>query len=128
MMNSMIRTTNKNGYVAYFTCPAHNVQKFIELIDEFGATTETFAAGQMPFNALPEDAQAEVKKILRAFDSVNVVYENDKFNVSPNTCICASYPRDHFVCGYYKVDEIYTKEERRQNFFEEFGYVPFWLA
>ena len=38
-----------------------------------------------------------------------------------------NYHYDHFVCGRYLQTEVYTKEERRQNFIEEFGYAPCYL-
>lgn len=108
----------------YTTCPEENQEKLKELIE--GNEIEVYRY-PVPFRAFPEDVKEEIKKVLRAFDEVNVTYENRKFHVSPNVGIYASYPVDHMVCSRFAATQLYTKEERRQNFLEEFGYVPFWL-
>ena len=88
---------------------------------------ESFTSGAMPLEALPEDIQEKVKSTLKAFDEVSVDYEHGRFNVFAGYCVKKNYHYDHFVCGRYLQTEVYTKEERRQNFIEEFGYAPCYL-
>lgn len=127
MMHSMVKITNKAGEVFYATVPEKNAQAFIEIVAEYDAKSEIFTAGKMPLGALPEETQAKVKSVLKAFDEVSVVYERGQFNVSASVGIYAQYAYDHCTCGRYKQEEVYTKEERAKNFKEEFGYVPFYL-
>lgn len=127
MMNAMIRATANND-TTYHVCIEKNANKLVELFEELDVKCETFSAGQMPLESLPEEVQEKAKSILRAFDQVSVNYENGSFRVSASICLTATYARDHFVCGRYNQTDVYTKEERKQNFFEEFGYIPAWLA
>lgn len=124
-MKVLFKVTS-NGNTQYDTCPEENQNKLKELFEECGCEVEIYNY-PVPFKAFPKDVQEEIKKILRAYDEVNVTFEMRKFHVSPNVSICSSYPYDHMVCSRFHVTQMYTKEERRQNFFEEFGYVPFWL-
>ena len=95
-----------------------------EFLKPCGAECEVFEQTQMPLTSLPADVQTKVKDILKAYSRVNVVFEYGKFDVSTSVCVKAKYNYDHFVCGRYNADEVYTKEERRQNYFESFGYAP----
>lgn len=123
MTNTMCRLTADKG-AAYFTCPIENYDsKAFEAIDPC-VKVENWTVGCMPFEELPEDVKAEALDILKAFDSVSVIYENFKFRVSTGHCLRASYARDYFVCGEYKAADLYTKEQRRANFIESFGYAP----
>ena len=128
MANAMIKATN-NGKVNYITCPADKVEEFTKILKELNEelNPESFEVGKMPLEALPEEIQNKVKSILKAYNEANVVYEYGRFNVSASYGIKSHYNYDHFVCGYYKQDEVYTKEERKQNFIEEFGYCPAYL-
>lgn len=97
-------------------------EKFCEeFLNPCGATYKIFEVGKMPLNELPEEIQNEAKSVLKAYNSVNVVFEYNKFHVSASTGIKYSYNFDHFVCGRYNADEVYTPEERRQNYIECFG-------
>lgn len=97
-------------------------EKFCEeFLNPCGATYKIFEVGKMPLSELPEEVQNEAKSILKAYNSVNVVFEYNEFHVSASTCIKSSYNFDHFVCGRYNADEVYTQEERRQNYIECFG-------
>lgn len=69
--------------------------------------------------------QQKVRGILRAFDVCHVEYEHGAFHAGTCVCLQSLYPADHFVAGTYRVEEVYTREERRQNFIEEFGYIPY---
>ena len=138
MMHSMVKINSKAGEVLYTIVPEENTENFLDLVAEYDAEGEVFPAGKMPFEALPEETQAQVKTALRTFDKAIVTYEGDQFRVhtstglyaqgTPGARIYAQYAYDHCTCGYYRQEEIYTKEERAKNFKEEFGYVPFYLA
>lgn len=120
-MNAMIKVTNRVGEITYFSLPAKNAEKFVELIAEYDATHEIFQAGEMPLEALPEETQYKVKDVLKAFGQVSVTYEYGKFEVSTAICVRAYYHYDHIVCGRYNQTDVYTEEERRQNYREVFG-------
>lgn len=126
-MNAMIKVTNKAGEITYFSIPEQNANKFIELIGEFEATYEVYPSGQMPLEALPEEISTKAKDVLKAFSEVSVTFERGQFTVSTGIGIYAHYAYDHCVCGRYKQEAVYTKEERRQNFIDEFGYAPCYL-
>lgn len=70
---------------------------------------------------------SEVKSILRAFNTAFVTYEYGRFNASASIGIKSNYASDNYFCGEYKAEEIYTPEERKQNFIEEFGYCPIYM-
>lgn len=126
MKNTMIKSTNLET-AGYMTCPTKNVEKLIALIFECGTEVETFEIGTMPLESLPEEVQEKVKSILKAFNEVTVIFEHGKFDVSTGHFLKANYHHDYFVCGDYKQEDVYTIEERRQNFIEEFGYAPCYL-
>lgn len=129
-MNNMIKVTCVDG-INFITSKDYATKKMTELIDEAikqqperNVSYKVFKSGEMPLEELPELIQAQVKSVLRAYSRCTVTYENSKFSVSACTCIRATYDWDHFVAGTYKDDEVYTLEERRQNYKEEFGYAP----
>lgn len=96
-------------------------EKFCEeFLNPCGATYKIFEVGKMPLSELPEEVQNEVKSILKSYSRVNVVFEYNESHVSASTCIKSSYNYDHFVCGRYNADEVYTPEECRQNYIECF--------
>lgn len=76
------------------------------------------------FEQLPKEVQDEIKETLKAYDSVSVIFENGEYHVGMNDCLKATYPEDYEVIGYYKADEIYTKEERIINYVESFHCYP----
>lgn len=126
-MNKMVKAINIKGEKVYVTIPAHAEDAMIELFKTAGVTEiETFESNSMKLEDLPEEIQAKVKNTLKAYDSVNVTFEHNRFESSVGVCIKANYGIDHFVCGRYEAKEVYTEEERRENFKEEFGYYPYW--
>ena len=113
----------KNGETVHIVngMTTKGAEEFCEqFLNPCGATYKIFEVGKMPLSELPEEVQSEVKSILKAYDRVNVVFEYNEFHVSASTCIKSSYNYDHFVCGRYNADEVYTPEERRQNYIECF--------
>lgn len=122
MKNIMIKS---NG--AYITFPANKAEEAKKLMSTITTDFELFNVSQMPLKALPTEIQDKVKAILRAYNEVNVTFEHGEFRASASYGIKSSYGHDYFVCGYYKQEDVYTKEERKQNFFEEFGYFPCYM-
>ena len=123
-MKKLFKMTNDKmleGKAMYYVGEASKEDSVRELITEMGAKLEAFAY-PVALENLPQETQAEVKNILRAYDECSVIYENGTFDVSPDMCIKFKYANDYMVINRYKQTEIYTLEERKQNFFEEFGY------
>lgn len=127
-MKTMIKAYQpKNGMTAHIVVQ-FGTSEALGFCDKFlkpcEAEYEAFPQCKMPLTALPAEVQAEVKSRLKAYSRCNVVFEYNRFTVSCGVCIKSHYNYDHFVCGEYKADEVYTLEERRQNYFESFGYAP----
>lgn len=75
-------------------------------------------------NSLPTETQNDIKQTLRAYHSVNVTFANGKYSVDTGICVRSKYAEDFEVIGEFKDTDIYTLEERRQNFREEFNCDP----
>lgn len=123
MRTKMIKAINIEGNTAYAPMLFSNMEpEILKLLEQAGCTNiETFEVGKMPLDKLPEEVQQKVKRILKAFRRCNVIYEYGEFHVFTGYCIKAKYNFDHFACGEYKADEVYTAEERYQNYIEVFG-------
>ena len=76
------------------------------------------------FNKLPQEVQEKIKKTLRAYDEVFVVFEYGKYNVGVGVSLKAHYAPDHEVIGTFYAKDIYTPEERAINYIEEFHEYP----
>lgn len=130
MKNDMIKITCVDG-INFITSMDYTTKKMTELIDEAikqqperNVSYKVFKSGEMPMEELPEQVQAQVKSVLRVYPRCMVTYEYGKFSVSAGHCIKSNYNFDHYVAGTYLDSDVYTKEERRQIFIEEFGYAP----
>lgn len=120
MKNVMIKNL-KNGDMGAISKNMANY--FIKAFNlTVGEELEYYEAGQVPFEELPEYVQIEVLDVLKAYDRVHVTFANGKFTVMAATFILDKYPFDFCSCGTYYAKDLYTEEERRQNFFESFGY------
>ena len=129
-MNDIIRFTNDIAQT-WIPVPEGHAEELVEYIakaaENLNGTApdaKVFKAGQVPLEELPEDVQQKVRGTLKAFDVCHVEYEHGAFHAGTCVCLQATYPTDHFVAGSYKAKDVYTPEERRQNFIEEFGYAP----
>ena len=120
MENTMVKLTNKQGKVAYITCPTENVNKFVDGFKGASqlATIETFAGDSMKLTDLPDDVQNKVMQLLTMYSKAHVVYEYGEFQATAHHCLKASYCFDRFWCGEYCAADVYTKEERRQHLAE----------
>lgn len=76
------------------------------------------------FNTLPMSVQTEIKNTLRAYDKVNVTFENGKYRVSTGTCLTKYYADDFKTIGTYTKEEIYTADEMIINYVESFRSYP----
>lgn len=127
MKNDMIKIT-RGDEINFLTSLDYTTEKMTELIDEFieqqperNTSYKVFKSGEMPLKELPESIQAQVKSVLRAYPHCMVTYEYGKFSVSAGHCIKSNYNFDHYVAGTYLDSDVYTEEERKQNYIEEFG-------
>lgn len=120
MSNKMIKITSKKDEIFFTTFPSATSNEFVSLMTHAPnfKSAEIFEVAKMKLSDLPDEVQEKVKSVLKVYNNANVVYEYGKFDVSAHTCIKSFYHYDHFVCGRYAADEVYTKEERQQNLAE----------
>ena len=76
------------------------------------------------FNQLPQDVQDKIISILHVYDKAYVDYENGSYKVSPNVCLTATYAEDFKVIGTYTAEELFTEEERIENYINTFNDYP----
>ena len=74
------------------------------------------------FNELPENVQIRIKNTLRAYDHVDVYYENGEYHFG--LVIKKTYAPDHVVIGTYYAKDVYTEDERILNYVNEFQCYP----
>lgn len=74
------------------------------------------------FNELPESVKNEIKDTLKAYNEIDVFYENGEYHFG--LCLKASYAKDHEYIGCFKASDIYTEEERILNYVNEFHEYP----
>lgn len=84
-----------------------------------------YQQNDMLFEELPVEIIREVMETLKVYEECHVEFFGDEFHVCVGWILTAIDPDDLFICGTYRAKEIYTKEQRRQNFIESFGYPPF---
>jgi hypothetical protein len=122
MKNTMFKVRNYNGDTYYAIVPKVMTRDFTGIMEEYkNEVLGVYEVGKMPLTELPAEIQAEVMDTLKAFPSVTVTYEYGKFTTSACVGIKARYHFDHFVCGKYNDTDVYTEEERKQNYKECFG-------
>jgi hypothetical protein len=78
------------------------------------------------FNKLPLEIQKQCKDTLRAYNEITVTYYNGKYHASTAYGIQAKYPKDYKYIGVVYQEDMYTLEERTQNYIEEFHDYPSW--
>ena len=69
---------------------------------------------------LPKELVESVKGTLKAYRETCITYENGNYKEMPAYGICSSYARDFKVIGYVRDEDIYTLEERIENYENEF--------
>jgi hypothetical protein len=85
-----------------------------------------FALPKERLSDLPEDIQSEILDTLKAFNQCNVVFENGEYHASPSIGIYGHYAADHRFVGTFYAEDIYTLEERTENYIREFHDYPYW--
>lgn len=75
-------------------------------------------------NQLPQEVQNRIKSTLHVYDKAYVVYENGEYHVSSGVCLKAEYAADHKVIGTYTAEEIFTENERIENYINAFNEYP----
>lgn len=78
------------------------------------------------FAKLPADTQEQARSLLKVFDEVHITYEYGKYNVSSGIGIYATYAPDHCFLGTVRATDIFTEDERTQNYLESFHDFPPW--
>lgn len=76
------------------------------------------------FSELPERVQGQCREMLKAYDSVNVSFENGSIQASTGTCIRSKYPADREVWGRYRAKDVFTESEQIINYVECFHSYP----
>lgn len=104
-------------------------ETFIQVLKELNPHLiyTAYKQKEMPFSELPDEVQNEIRSELECFNEVTVTFENGKFKCSSSIIVRKKYPVDFFVVGYWKTDDIFSKEEQRTNFLKNFGYIPHYL-
>lgn len=75
-------------------------------------------------NNLPLKVQSEVREILRSYNSVSVWFEYGEYHVSTGACIKAQYGADRKDFGTIIAAEVYTADERIENYCNSFADYP----
>lgn len=75
---------------------------------------------------LPKELQTKVLNQLKAFDEVQIDFENGEYIIGA-CCLRSSYPKDFRVVGNFYQEDIYTLEERIANYRKEFKSEPYFL-
>lgn len=78
------------------------------------------------FEQLPIHIQNQCKDTLKAFNEITITFYNGEFHASTINGIQANYPKDYKYIGVVYQDDIYTEEERTQNYIETFRDYPIW--
>lgn len=73
-------------------------------------------------NELPKEIQDYVMNTLRAYDRVDVWFEDGRYTYG--TVIKSKYSNDHEFIGTYHADDVYSPDERIVNYCEEFHCYP----
>lgn len=85
-----------------------------------------YALSKEQLEALPSDVQTKVLNTLKAYDECSVVFEYGEYHVSTGHCLKAVYADDRKFIGTFYAEDIYTLEERTENYIESFRDYPIW--
>ena len=86
----------------------------------------------LKFNELPEDIQNAVLKVLKAYDEVDVIFEDSKYQLvfgdSRYQLIFAILKKDYaadfqYIETYY-AEDLYSTKQRDLNYIEVYGCEP----
>lgn len=121
----------KDGNVSNLVMRSDSVENFLEslktTIESAGIEkVEVLNWNELELKDYPNEVREEIIDTLKVYDKVYVTYEGVEYKISSGFGIRGSYPRDYFICGEYSASEVFTKQERTENFIEKFGYKPPW--
>ena len=77
-------------------------------------------------SVLSEEDKKKAMNILKIYDKVYIYIEDGVYHITTNIFIKSSYSSDHKFLGEIKVDEVYSLEERTENYIESFHDYPIW--
>ena len=77
------------------------------------------------FNELPISVQDQVLQILKAYDEVDVIFEDSRYQVKVAAVLKMGYDSDFQYIGTYYAEDLYTPEQRDSNYIETFGCEPY---
>lgn len=77
---------------------------------------------------LPQNIAKEVRDTLKVYGECVVYYQNGKYETSAGIGIYSTYPKDYKFVGIAYVDDIYTIEERTENYLNTFHDYPRWYV
>lgn len=127
-MRNILKIKTTMNTITWAVGESDYIDAIIPMVEKITDGMQRWEAGRVPFEELPETTQEEVKSVLKAFNECNVKIDwiNNDWCFDVHTCsvIKAEYSPSEATCGWYKAEDIYTAEERRENFFESFGYYP----
>lgn len=70
------------------------------------------------------EEQERAKSTLKAFNEVNVTFENGAYHFNTSVMLRNSYPEDFEFIGCIYADDIFTEEEQMINYIESFHDYP----
>jgi hypothetical protein len=73
---------------------------------------------------LPIEVVAKVMSTLRAFKECNITFEYGRYEVNTGYMLKSSYGSDHRIVGEVRAADVYTEDERTQNYIECFHDYP----
>ena len=76
---------------------------------------------------LPDELVQEVKKTLKCYDETYITFEYGEFKEMPMIGLYKSYAPDHKFIGTVRAEDIYTLEERIENYESEFKCKAYYL-
>lgn len=76
------------------------------------------------FKKLPKEVKEKIRYTLRAYDEAHVTYENGSYKVSVGVALTATYAPDFKVIGTITAKEVYTDDERIENYINVFQDYP----
>ena len=72
---------------------------------------------KIDFETLDHETQAEIVRTLMCYDECHIEHAHGENHVTPNWCICATYPDDYWVSQNFK---------RKDFDFNGFDYTTAW--
>lgn len=76
---------------------------------------------------LPKELVEDVKKTLKCYDETYITFDYGEYKEMPAIGIYGKYAPDHKFIGTVRAEDIYTLEERIENYESEFGCKAYYL-